>query len=211
MLCSRKIRRQKLKSWYWIMRINKKLKRCVKHKHTLKQLAVKATPWELTVYKNSFTVVIVVPFVGVTVDKDLLASAQAFTKTATLYVFNISLFQFELLFHFCVYSSRKSSSSSSSSSDSSSSSSSSSTASQGKPTMLLNTGKLLLSCARALKMFLSSLDADVVVGNSAAFEFSDLETESSQLDEIIQSSLRQVENAREFYEEMQKRVILKSD
>ncbi|XP_065899647.1 LLGL scribble cell polarity complex component 2-like [Dysidea avara] len=109
--------------------------------------------------------------INVTADKDLIASAQAFTKTSA---------------------SRKSSTSSSSSSDSSSSSSSSSQ-SPGQSDLNIST------------------DADIVVGNAAAFEFGDLENESSQLDEIIQSSLRQVENAREFYEEMQKRVILKSD
>ena len=79
---------------------------------------------------------------GVTVDKDLLASAQAFAKTTTLYVFSISV-GISFTVSNC-YSGRRASSSSSSSSDSSSSSSSSSSAgSQGKPDMLLNTGTLL--------------------------------------------------------------------
>ena len=49
-LCSRKIERQKLKSQNWrILRKSKKLRRCVKHRHILKQQVVKVTQWELMV------------------------------------------------------------------------------------------------------------------------------------------------------------------
>ena len=81
---------------------------------------------------------------GVTVDKDLLASAQAFAKTTTLYVFSISV-SISVTVCDCCSGRRPSSSSSSSSDSSSSSSSSSSAASKGKPDMLLNTG-MLLTC-----------------------------------------------------------------